>query len=70
MAGAVLLVAAGLVVEDRVNGIWTGILAALFCLAAFTAIRIPRKYVRRGNVVERLVFPTPIAGRSEFTATG
>lgn len=61
VAVAVVLVAAGLMLEDTFSGAWTAILAALFCLAAFTAIRIPRKYVRRANVVERLARE---AGRS------
>lgn len=58
IAVAMLLVALGLMHETARPWIWTAILAALFCLAAITALRIPRKYVRRGSVVARLAAET------------
>ena len=51
---AMLLVGVGLANEDEFEWIWTAVLAALFGLAAVTALRIPRKYIRRANVVKRL----------------
>ncbi len=51
---AVILVAIGITYQYRYDWIWTAVLAALFCVAALTALRIPRKYVRRASVVARL----------------
>ncbi len=51
---ALLLVGGGIRYAGAFEWMWAAILASLFGLAAFTAFRIPRKYVRRAAVVRRL----------------
>jgi hypothetical protein len=58
---AMTLVGVGINGSDHFEWTWTAILAALFCVATFTALRIPRKYVRRASVVDRVARE---AGRS------
>jgi hypothetical protein len=51
---AMLLVGAGIMAGSQFEWLWTAVLGALFGVATLTALRIPRKYVRRGSVVRRL----------------
>ncbi len=70
---AMLLVGIGIAYDDGDDGsewLWTAVLAALFGVATVTALRIPRKYVRRGSVVQRLTRETtrPIGREGRLAA--
>lgn len=54
VVAAVILVALGILAGNGKDWLWTAVLTALFAVATFTALRIPRKYVRRSSVVGRL----------------